>query len=78
MLFPHPPSQPQLGGRVDQGGTMMSQCRGGQGSQAVFVGLQVLAAGGEGRVEAGGEASNVCRDVGEDTRGGLVIVGDLK
>ena len=36
----------------------------GLGGGAVSVPSQVLAAGAEGLVESGGEASDVCRDVG--------------
>lgn len=49
-----------------------------QSTEAVLVGLQELAAGRERAVKAGGEAGHVCGDVGEDTWGGLVVVGDLK
>ncbi len=62
----------------DHGGAVVSQCRGRQSGQAVLVGLQEVATGGKGAVKAGGEASDVCGDVGEDTRSGLVVVGDLK
>lgn len=37
-----------------------------------------MATGRESAVKAGGEASDVCGDVGENTRCGLVVVGDLK
>lgn len=56
----------------------VSQRRGWQGSQAVLVGLQELAAGGKSAVKAGREAGNVRGDVGEDTWCGLIVVGDLK
>lgn len=56
----------------------MLKCRGRQSSQTVLIGLQVEAAGGEGAVKAGGEAGDVCGDVGEHTWCGLVVVGDLK
>lgn len=37
-----------------------------------------MAASGEGAVEAGRQADNICGDVGEDSWCGLVVVGDLK
>lgn len=37
-----------------------------------------MATGTERAVEGGGEAGNVCGDVGQDTWCGLVVVGDLK
>ena len=55
-----------------------SQRRGRQSSQAVLVGLQEVATGRKRTVKAGGEASDVCGDVWEDTRCGLVVVGYLK
>ena len=48
------------------------------GSWAVLVDFQEVAASVEDGIEAGGEASDVCGDVGKDTRCGLVVVGDLK
>lgn len=62
----------------DHGDAVVSQCRGRQSSQAVLVGLQEVATGGKSAVKAGGEASDVCGDVRQDTRSGLVVVGDLK
>lgn len=55
----------------------VSRCRGWQSSLAVLVGLQEVATGRKNAVKAGGEASNVCGDIGEDTRCGLIVVGDL-
>ena len=49
-----------------------------QSSQAVLVGLQEVTTSRKGAGKAGGQASNVCGDVGEDTWCGLVVVGDLK
>lgn len=49
-----------------------------QSSRAVLVGLQEMATGRKSTVKAGGEASDVCGDVGENTRCGLVVIGDLK
>lgn len=37
-----------------------------------------MATGRKSTVKAGGEASDVCGDVREDTRRGLVVIGDLK
>lgn len=37
-----------------------------------------MATGRKSTVKAGGESSDVCGDVGEDTRRGLVVIGDLK
>lgn len=37
-----------------------------------------MAASGEGAVEAGRQADDICGDVGEDSWCGLVVVGDLK
>lgn len=56
----------------------MSERRGWQSTEAVLVGLQELAAGRERAVVAGGEAGNICGDVGEDNWRGLVVVVDLK
>lgn len=56
----------------------VSQCRRRQSSQAVLVGLQEVATGRKRTVKARGEASNVCGDVWEHTRCGLVVVGYLK
>lgn len=39
---------------------------------------QVLAAGAEGVVERGGQAGDICGDVGKDLRRRLVKVTDLK
>lgn len=56
----------------------MSQGREWGGRWAVLVGLKEMATGRKGAVKARGEASDVCGDVGENTRCGLVVVGDLK
>lgn len=56
----------------------VSQRRRWQSSQAVLVGLQEVATGRKGTVKTGGESGDVCGDVGEDARCGLVVVGDLK
>lgn len=44
----------------------------------MLVGLQEEAAGREGAVEGGGQADDICGDVGEDSWSGLVVVSDLK
>lgn len=64
--------------RRDCGGKCRLTVQRVESSQAVLVGLQKDAAGGKGAVKAGREASDVCGDVGEDPRRGLVVVGDLK
>lgn len=56
----------------------MSQCGGWQSCQAVLVGHQEVATGRKSAIKAGRQASDVCGDVGQDTRRGLVVVGDLK
>lgn len=49
-----------------------------QSSRAVLIVLQEEAAGRKGAVKAGGQACDVCGDVGENSWCGLVVVGDLK
>lgn len=48
------------------------------GCQLHSVLSQVLAAGAEGVVERGGEAGNICGDVGKNLWRRLVVVTDLK